>query len=619
MLNINYTKRKNHKFFSNLQKNPKLNVEKVQNYQPIYKLFFEMNSSNFDSINLNNKWFVDEIYDDFEDEDNDDDSSSYCESKCSDGSSELLNFFDCQVKNDKNKKKVKEIFFKIAPLIDPIKYLIGKFKSHENHCYKLPLLMEDVSNNEVRQKINSPNNSAYIDGFFSYLTGVLADDYNMINSVHFYGSFPAIKNNFKFNIIDDLELLEDSTYFRKNCNDNGLFKVEDFNDIFEIKKLEPIQIHNEDVTIETIELNSLTNNYENEIKNDNNHDINKSVTDDNNNNNIDLAQLKDLNIDGKFNERKSKSSFSSSSSSSSISSKSSHTTDSSNESDNDIDKDYESSLTSQTNTDEYSDFSDDDEIIATIHKFPVHIISMDSCDDTFDNLIMSNKMTPDEWYSALFQVIMILIIYQKAFSFTHNDLHTNNIMFSETDQKFLFYVFDNKSYKVPTFGRIFKIIDFGRSIYNVNNIRFCSNSFEKGGDADTQYNTEPFFNSNKPRIDPNMSFDLCRLGCSIFDYLVNDISDVHKYINSTDISNLDTVRRLIIEWCVDDNGVNILYKKDGSERYPEFKLYKMIARCVHNHTPVAQLERDIFKQFETTAQIKKNKIVTNIDAIPCFI
>ena len=30
---------------------------------------------------------------------------------------------------------------------------------------------------------------------------------------------------------------------------------------------------------------------------------------------------------------------------------------------------------------------------------------------------------------------------------------------------------------------------------------------------------------------------------------------------------------------------NILYKKNGDERYPDFKLYKMIARTVHNHTP----------------------------------
>ena len=30
-----------------------------------------------------------------------------------------------------------------------------------------------------------------------------------------------------------------------------------------------------------------------------------------------------------------------------------------------------------------------------------------------------------------------LIVYQKVFHFTHNDLHTNNIMFLLTDKKYL--------------------------------------------------------------------------------------------------------------------------------------------------------------------------------------
>ena len=60
------------------------------------------------------------------------------------------------------------------------------------------------------------------------------------------------------------------------------------------------------------------------------------------------------------------------------------------------------------------------------------------------------------------------------------------------------------------------------------------------------------------------------------------------------------MQSLISEWCHDDNNKNILYKKNGQERYPEFKLYKMIARLVHNHTPEKQLDKDIFKSYITT-------------------
>ena len=52
-----------------------------------------------------------------------------------------------------------------------------------------------------------------------------------------------------------------------------------------------------------------------------------------------------------------------------------------------------------------------------------------------------------------------------------------------------------------------------------------------------------------------------------------------------------------MEWVTDDNDRNILYKMNGEERYPDFKLYKMIARNVHKHTPEAQLERKEFKAF----------------------
>jgi hypothetical protein len=63
-----------------------------------------------------------------------------------------------------------------------------------------------------------------------------------------------------------------------------------------------------------------------------------------------------------------------------------------------------------------------------------------------------------------------------------------------------------------------------------------------------------------------------------------------------------------------------LYKNTGVERYPGFKLYKMIARCVHKHTPHAQLERAIFKKFIVDkSKLGKNDKVMNIDDIPSYV
>ena len=106
-------------------------------------------------------------------------------------------------------------------------------------------------------------------------------------------------------------------------------------------------------------------------------------------------------------------------------------------------------------------------------------------------------------------------------------------------------------------------------------------------------------------MEPNKSFDLCRLGCSLFDYFMDDEEDEDNIENP--------VAKVINEWITDDKNRNILYKNNGEERYPEFKLYKMIVRTVHNHLPEKQLENSIFNSFVSSKKkIKKQKII-NID------
>jgi hypothetical protein len=180
-------------------------------------------------------------------------------------------------------------------------------------------------------------------------------------------------------------------------------------------------------------------------------------------------------------------------------------------------------------------------------------------------------------------------------------------MYSATNERFITYKYNNEYFKVPTFGRIYKIIDFGRSIYRFNNQTYCSDSFSKTGDASTQYNCEPFFDENKPRIDPNQSFDLCRLGCSIYDFIIEDDNDT---------SSFNDFQQIVYEWCLDDNNKNILYKRNGEERYPQFKLYKMIARNVHNHKPTEQLNKPYFSHYKTT---DSDNNITDIDSILCYI
>ena len=608
---VNYQKRKNTNLFSKFSTNEKFNLTNCQNYVPIYTKFFSLTNSNFNSINLNHSWYITDIKNSKNTDYND-------------------NIYDCKVKhiNDESQIVSQKMFVKQAPLLDPFKYFVGKYDYNDPSLFNLPTFDNTV---KVHSKINSYNNTAYIDSMFSYLSSMLLNKYKFINGLDFYGSFLGIKNNYKINIADDLDYLIYSEFFIKNKN--KLFEVEDYSHLYSdpvdeepiIKK--PIVIHNSS-NKSNISIKSIDNNIFEDIFVDNV---------------IDLKEMKDLSIDlvDITNNNTDLASLSNKSSKtlksgSSCSSRTSHTNSSLNEINNDNDDNDDNNDDNDNHDDDNNDdnnnddnndnnseweteddissYEEEEKIYATLKQFPIQVICLEHCENTFDNLILENELTHDEWFSALMQVIMTLITYQKCFSFTHNDLHTNNIMYNETSLKHIYYLYNKKYYKVPTFGRLFKIIDFGRAIYKLDNKLFCSDSFQSGGDASGQYNTEPYFNDKKPRLEPNPSFDLCRLACSIFDFVIEDVSEIK------DVNTLEPIQKLILDWCIDDNGINVLYKINGQERYPDFKLYKMIARCVHNHTPQAQLDRPEFASFVIDKKkLPKDAFIINIDLLPIFI
>ena len=57
MINVNYQKRKNTELFKSLEDSNSLFLSDTQNYIPIYKRFFSLNETNYNSVNLNHKYF----------------------------------------------------------------------------------------------------------------------------------------------------------------------------------------------------------------------------------------------------------------------------------------------------------------------------------------------------------------------------------------------------------------------------------------------------------------------------------------------------------------------------------------------------------------------------------
>jgi thiamine kinase-like enzyme len=64
-------------------------------------------------------------------------------------------------------------------------------------------------------------------------------------------------------------------------------------------------------------------------------------------------------------------------------------------------------------------------------------------------------------HSICFQVLVALYALQSQFNIVHFDLHHKNVLLKKTSKTYIEYIIEGVHYKVPTYGYICKIIDFG--------------------------------------------------------------------------------------------------------------------------------------------------------------
>lgn len=532
-----------------------------QSYIPIYNNFFENNSQD---ATLNYTHDLEKIH-----------------------STEEHNVFLGET-SEKQKHK-KKIFAKFCPLMDPTKVMVGK-ETVEG------ITLPSCTENNSEHPFGDANNSAYVDSFFSFLTSKLLHHHGFVHGLDCYGSLLAIQKDFRVNIQDDVEYLFESEYFLENREKFDISDViyEQFEPVQSCKYKRRLTIGGEDDDDIQLEFETIEGESSIEIPNSP-FDFADCYKDES-----DLVYIKKVNE----NSQGSKSKHSTNASSSTCSSRSSITTK------DGIDDDYDEY--ESMDEEEYSsseEDEDDEPIYATVENFPVNVVFLEGCSETLDDYILNNDIKEAEWSAILMQIIMTLVVLQDKLYFVHNDLHTSNVMFVETDKKHLCYKYADKHYKVPTYGKIWKIIDFGRAVYKFKGKIMFSDSFSEKGDATTQYNCEPYLNPKKKIVPPNFSFDLCRLACSLFDFFEQLEDD-----------GLESIRELIHLWVKDYKGRNILYKKNGDERYPDFKLYKMITRSVHHTVPKEQLNHPLFSQYSVSRKnIRKNQDIMKIDDIPSYV
>lgn len=513
-----------------------------------------------------------------------------------------------------NNGKEKEVFIKYITLVDFLKYLIGKYKNDDMNI--MPGICDTSLNNPENSKyvkyINEHNNYAYVDSLFYYLSGLLNNHYNFPHGIQCYDSFICQKINCKINIADDFEYLCDSNYFNDNMNKLFHFDDKNISEIFNETKKEALNI------MEDIDINNLLDDVEPiDINIEDMDNCDNIVTEDvvlDISNNDDCINLENNDSSSDENEEETTDDSSDENETSDDDYEDSDEEDESidievedDSDDNTVDMENEDSSEDDCDDSDEDDDSDDeeleDDLFLRINKMPTQVVVIENCNNTLDSLLENDLLPPNELESCIFQLLIILYVYQTLFGFTHNDLHTNNVMYIETEEEFLYYTINEKHYKIPTYGKIFKIIDFGRAIYNYNNKLLCSDSFSSNGTAHTQYNFEPFYNAKKPEILPNPSFDLCRLACSLFDFICDDIKNITQYRNNEPIYDL------VFSWLYDDNNRNVLYKSNGEDKYPGFKLYKMISKLVHNHIPAKQFSHKCFEKYACETHENNDNII----------
>lgn len=524
-----------------------LKIHNIQSYCPIMSNYFEYynNSYSYKNFVFKSKYSINKLNEEIPFEKFD----SY-----------IKFMFKGEVINNYSKKKEeKNIFIKLSPILEVLPYLMNQYNI--NHSQKMPNIYSYLTN----KKINSINNSAYIDSFSLFVLSKLTEMGKCPTFPMFYGTFSGVAENFDFDISDEYGSIKNRKWFKDNLdiiftlkqeehkrllseceslNESqcGSLNCEDISDIIlpDLEESEILVLSDDEKDVKDVDCEEITDDKKTPIECE---DIELEVTNLDNND----SEWEDISDEEEENESKS-------------------------------DLNISDETTLSIDSDDLSNFGNYKHInYAQLKDFPVQLSIMELCSKTLDELIEDDDydLTNTEWKSILFQVCFGMAVAQKHFDFVHNDLHSSNIMLSDTTEEYLYYKFKNKTYKIPTFGKIAKIIDFGRATFKIKDKLYFSDVFKKYGDAEGQY-SYPYHNTlRKCKILPNKSFDLARLATTIVEHFQED----------------NELFNLMKSWATDKYGNSLIYCED------DFDLYKNIALNVCNSIPKDQLNKKVFSEF----------------------
>ena len=487
-----------------------------------------------------------------------------------------------------------DVFVKTVHLLNPIDIIKEKYI-----CPEHPLLPQSEKTwKSTLLKLHSHNNQAYVDAVCNFVLSRFRELDLTPHCILSYGSFTGISKNYQYTITNEYDTYRQCRWFWKGMESHSArltilhenkAAIPNYNDFYREITTCPFEAGDEsDVELEPLELADNTDSDTESVQSVTFDTIEEQA--DNSSNIMEINQS----IMRRQSYEKSDSSRSRS--------------DSGSDSGSEFGSDPESEL--------------EFDICLELPNMPIIMIAQEAQEGVMDSLLDVDEIDGFEresqgwearWIAWMFQIVSALTFLQSAICFTHNDLHSNNILWRKTDKKFLYYrKRDGTVWRVPTFGKIFTIIDFGRSIFRLGRHLWVSDDHWPDQDAGDQYNFGPFFDHSKPKVSPNPSFDLCRLAVSLIDGLFDEPPQKKKGKETPIMSEEGSWKvyetksplyNLLWSWTINDAGQTVYETEEGEEKYEGFDLYIRIAQDVHSAVPKDQLHRPVFQQF-----IWKNKV-----------
>jgi hypothetical protein len=215
---------------------------------------------------------------------------------------------------------------------------------------------------------------------------------------------------------------------------------------------------------------------------------------------------------------------------------------------------------------EDNEIGEDEEIYGTVNNFPVIFMASEKMRCDVYKLTKFHYLEDDEIISMWWQVIFGIWIYQEIFGITHNDLHLSNIMWNKTSEKYLYYQVEDKYYRLPTFGRIYKIIDFGRATFSYNNIIGKNEIFGFGRDAETVLIGHRLNSHGKKTVYPHFAVDVMTLAMNIIDDIIMRHKSNHQ------------LKKYFMSFIVDEKGNKVCYNSPDGEIH--FDDHRKITRAI---------------------------------------